>query len=79
MLYVFEKLEKLNFYFKTQIWNALNLDIHGGKFWPLHSLWRNWHKFLDILELEVENKKKYFRENSLENVVSDLWKNGICV
>ena len=35
--------------------------------------------FLDILELVEENKKKLFKENCDENVVSDLKKNGLCV
>ena len=35
--------------------------------------------FLDILEFRVENKKKLFRENCFENVVSDCKKNSLCV
>ena len=33
--------------------------------------------FLDILELRVENKKKYLEKNCFGNAVSDLWKNGL--
>ena len=29
-----------------------------GKFWPLRSLWRNLHIFLDILDFREENKTK---------------------
>ena len=44
----------------------------------LGTLWRNLHMFLDILEFIVESKK-LFRENSFENLVSDLQKNYLCV
>ena len=39
-----------------------------GKFWPLRTLWRNLHMFLDILEFKVENKK-----NSLGKTFLELW------
>ena len=32
--------------------------------------------FLDIMELRVEEEKK-LRKNSFNNVVSELWKNGL--
>ena len=34
---------------------------------------------LDVLEFEIQNKQKMFRENCFENLVSDWWKNEICV
>ena len=33
--------------------------------------------FLDILELTVENDTKQFRLNLFDNVVSDMWQNGL--
>ena len=44
------------------------------KFWPLRTLWRNLHMFLDILEFWLENQN-IFRENCFEKMVSDWWKN----
>ena len=35
-----------------------NLDLHGGKKWRYVHFTRNLRKFLDILELQIENKKK---------------------
>ena len=35
--------------------------------------------FLDVLEFEIQNKQKMIRENCFENLVSDWWKNEICV
>ena len=43
----------------------------------LHSLWRQKHMFLDILELRVESKTIIYKKNCLGNVASDLWKNGL--
>ena len=42
-----------------------------GEKWPLRTLWRILHIFLDILEFTVEILKKIFKENCFENVVSD--------
>ena len=46
--------------------------IFMGWKWPLRTLWRILHMFLDILKFTVENKKKLLRENCFENVVSEF-------
>ena len=44
------------------------MRLQGGIFWPLRNLGRNLHKFLDILEFQVENKK-----TCLGKTVSKMW------
>ena len=46
-------------------------------FLALHNLWRNLHMFLEILELWVEDKIKSVEKNYFDNVVSDVWQNGL--
>ena len=46
-----------------------------GSKWRL----RNLHMLLEILEFIVETKKKLFKENCFENVVSDLKENELSV
>ena len=43
----------------------------------LHDLTHNLRMLLDNFELKIENKTKIFFKNCINNVVSDLWKNGL--
>ena len=54
------------------------MDFHGVKMAVTHFVTQFTH-VVRHLEFRVENKKKLFRENCFENVVSDVKKNGLCV
>ena len=57
----------------------VNFELSWGKFWPLRTLRRNLHMFLDIFGSRIENKQKMFRDNCFENLVSGIYKkNQFC-
>ena len=54
-----------------------HVKVGPTPFLALRNLWGNLHMFPDILELREANKNKKIRKKLLDNVVSDLWKNGL--
>ena len=61
MLNVFESLKwKAKIWFENPDCKFLKFGLPRGKFWLLSTLWCNLHMFVEILNVEVENKENAY-------------------